>query len=749
MNIQLKDFQNDAIYGIGVSSHTPQEAGLVDSICSFLDKNIETLFFQAPTGAGKTIIMANAIKGVLEREPEIAILWVSIANGQLHRQSYDTVFSIVNKVNCHIFSPEERIEEIENSNIYFISMNAAKMDNTYLNIDDEQGRVGLEGLITNFRTTNPNSKILLIIDEAHIADETQKSNELVAKLSPNLTLRMSATLINPDITKLISVDINRVVEAQLLRKGMLVNHSTNIPPGNEGLVLEALNLQETLIKNGCGYLPLVLIQIGNDNKEGETKRLEETLQIIDKVITTNNLNITNGEISYYLSSQKDLDTPEYSNTKHKILIFKEGVSTGWNCPRAQILVRLKDFNPKNDTYNTQLFGRILRAYNGKHYDNQPVDIDNITPQQKLIDYGYIFTDDNELNVKGSVLKIMEGSEKKITNQLKNNLTPTTLSACFIKHTKNGLSNNSLEIVESIILNPTITSIVNTNTQILTNTISQGGVTTQNIHDNNVSVVNSVTTVNALQNSRKNLYSIFQDLLKDSCSVKFFNLALESLLSLSVNTKSIRNEDFVNQVINNVLTNEGVFRNEINNIINTKQINTHLYTTNKINFEYSPPLQETYSDSLYAKEVINNYAYDKPLFYKFESKPEEEMNKILKANKNIEFWLKNRTEPNVSFSLIRSYNDRNNKPQTENFFPDYIIKTKKGFTVILETKDTQSLIDAMSNMSYDTLLNYSDISAKIIGIFGVFNGKDFIIHYKDNGVIQQVQSSTFFQNSCFF
>ena len=47
------------------------------------------------------------------------------------------------------------------------------------------------------------------------------------------------------------------------------------------------------------------------------------------------------------------------------MIFKVAAATGWDCPRADILVMYRDI--KSPSFHTQMLGRIKRMPEGRHY----------------------------------------------------------------------------------------------------------------------------------------------------------------------------------------------------------------------------------------------------------------------------------------------------------------------------------------------------------------------------------------------
>ena len=51
----------------------------------------------------------------------------------------------------------------------------------------------------------------------------------------------------------------------------------------------------------------------------------------------------------------------------EFVIFKQAIDTGWDCPRAQILIRFREI--QSEIFELQTIGRILRMPEAKHYNN--------------------------------------------------------------------------------------------------------------------------------------------------------------------------------------------------------------------------------------------------------------------------------------------------------------------------------------------------------------------------------------------
>lgn len=69
------------------------------------------------------------------------------------------------------------------------------------------------------------------------------------------------------------------------------------------------------------------------------------------------------------------------NGQYAFLLFKQAIATGWDCPRAKILVKLREGG--TERFNIQTVGRVRRMPERKHYDCP------------LLDNCYVYTLDSE------------------------------------------------------------------------------------------------------------------------------------------------------------------------------------------------------------------------------------------------------------------------------------------------------------------------------------------------------------------
>ena len=125
-------------------------------------------------------------------------------------------------------------------------------------------------------------------------------------------------------------------------------------------------LQELYKKSNSKIKPLVLVQLPSESKstsELDQTKLKRTIEILN---TKFDINFENKKLAIWLDKDKtNKDLMDEENSPVEVLIFKQAIATGWDCPKAQILVMFRDI--KTITFEIQTIGRILRMPEAKHY----------------------------------------------------------------------------------------------------------------------------------------------------------------------------------------------------------------------------------------------------------------------------------------------------------------------------------------------------------------------------------------------
>ncbi|MBR6252689.1 MAG: DEAD/DEAH box helicase family protein [Clostridia bacterium] len=368
---ELKNYQEEAI-----------EELLTYSKFQLKKDSHGTIVFQSPTGSGKTFMMSHYMQDLAkEIDEDICFLWISVGKGELQKQSYKSVKrEIDDKITCHLIEDEffGGRESIEQNEAIFINWQKIrtkdKKTGEFINIVMKQSEGNsFPEVLENTRKLG--RKIILIIDESHADANTERAMELRDEIIvPDLTIEMSATPVIKDSNAKVEVNPNDVILEGMIKKEIIINNGIDKifddEMDSQRLILEsAYAKREALAKkyreNGIKVNPLVLIQIPNSDA-GDLKK-EATMKFLEEKGITRE----NGRLGIYLdgdTADKNSDELLPLDGKIEYLIFKMAIDTGWDCPRAQILVKFRE--TKSIVFEIQTVGRILRMPEAKHYSDE-------------------------------------------------------------------------------------------------------------------------------------------------------------------------------------------------------------------------------------------------------------------------------------------------------------------------------------------------------------------------------------------
>jgi hypothetical protein len=171
-----------------------------------------------------------------------------------------------------------------------------------------------------------------------------------------------------DVAGYIEVKRAEVVEAGLIKEKIIFQTEEDLGQkaikklDQDEMLLElAYTKREELIslykEIGVDVNPLVLIQLPNDDQATKETSGVTKQQIVLEYLKRKGAK--ESEIAVWLSKEKEnLEDLEKSNSPVSFLLFKQAAATGWDCPRAGVLVMFREI--KNPTFAIQTVGRILR-----------------------------------------------------------------------------------------------------------------------------------------------------------------------------------------------------------------------------------------------------------------------------------------------------------------------------------------------------------------------------------------------------
>ena len=178
------------------------------------------LVFKAPTGSGKTIMVAEFLARFADDKSHQPCAFIWAAPRQLHEQSkgkIETHFENSRAMECSFFEDldDRRIGENE---ILFFNWESIRQDNNLYIKDNEQDN-NLSSIIE--RTREAGREIVLIIDESHYHAQAETSQNLITAIAPKLTIEVSATPVMESPDKIVSVDIGEIKAEGMTGKAMI------------------------------------------------------------------------------------------------------------------------------------------------------------------------------------------------------------------------------------------------------------------------------------------------------------------------------------------------------------------------------------------------------------------------------------------------------------------------------------------------------------------------------------------------
>ncbi len=399
MRVELFPFQIKAVndlrrktanaLGFYQHTHTPQVISL-----------------QAPTGAGKTIMMASFVEDVIygteefEEQPDAIFVWLS-DSPQLNQQSQNKFLkSDKIRINQCISIQDDNFdsETFEDGKIYFLNtQKIGKSGNLSQHSDSRQYTIWetVENTIKQ-----KSDRLYFIIDEAHRGMQGKDAGRATSimqrfiKGAPDYGLKtpvpviigISATsarfnaLVGDTSSTLhkVIVPAADVRASGLLKDRIVITYPGDTQKNNEMAVLDAAtdewvdkvkHWHQYCYEQHYAYVnPVFVIQVkaGNADKISET----DLDAVIAKIEERAKIKFEPFEVVHTFGDHSDLilnglkvshiePNDIADNRKVKVVLFKENLSTGWDCPRAETMMSFR--HAEDATYIAQLLGRMVRT----------------------------------------------------------------------------------------------------------------------------------------------------------------------------------------------------------------------------------------------------------------------------------------------------------------------------------------------------------------------------------------------------
>ena len=373
---------------------------LVDEIIDLLRLNghRRTLIFKAPTGSGKTVMASQMLADLTEElqsrgdSPYQQVAYIWIAPNKLHQQSYFKMKSYFTETRLLKPVMYDEIDQSEGiikpGEILFVNWESINKEKNIMVRDSEQNASLYE--ITRRTQEEQGLPIVVVIDEEHLfwSKSADKSAKVLQKINPKVEVRISATPKSNSDHK-VTVSREEVIKEEMIKKQVVLNPDITKGYNDENelnihLIKCALEkrrlLAEAYRKEGSNINPLLLIQLPNDSSESMSS---EDIAIAEQVKTylreIKDITTENQKLAVWLSNEKaNLEGLEQPDNMTEVLLFKQAIALGWDCPRAAVLLIFRKL--QSNQFTIQTVGRILRMPEQKFYKND------------LLNVGYVYTD---------------------------------------------------------------------------------------------------------------------------------------------------------------------------------------------------------------------------------------------------------------------------------------------------------------------------------------------------------------------
>lgn len=661
--IKLKDYQKQAVDNL----HRKLEASLKAT-------ESEVVVFQAPTGSGKTVMVSALLKELVRGrrdDKKFAFVWVSVR--MLHEQSKEKLeyfYEDDRTLKCSYFEDLEDRRIAENE-ILFINWHSINKKDINLFVKENEKDNNLSNIIKN--TKEDGRTIILIIDESHHTADSDKSKELIEVINPKITLEVSAT---PHLTDKVSeiekVRLSDVKAEEMIKSEISVNPEfLDIEIGSKSsdeiVIEQALKKREETVKmykkEGSKINPLMLIQLPNDSKTLLSKK-EEVIKILEKKGITEK----NGKLAIWLSEDKSDTLPdiEKDNSEVEVLVFKQAIALGWDCPRASILVIFRE--SKSFTFTIQTIGRIMRMPELKYYTKEPE-----------LNVGYVFTNLPNIEITEEYAKdYITVYEAKRDNKLYKNIS---LPSIYLKRQRERtrLSGEFIKIFSKIAEANGFKKQINLKPSKIINPIIADGKIVD--VDKSGEIEHKGTLDVALD--EKELQDRFDKFIIQNCTPY---APADSSDRMKTALYQFFNEEFkfdkFDPKVQKVVLgkeNEQLFRNTLNLAKEKYKKDVVEKLSEKRELEETPRWEVPIFVSYNSRYQTQNQPLSimKPFYTATQSEPERLFMELLNSSAKVKWWFKNGESEVKYFGILRS-DDRA-------FYPDFIIQFKDGTIGIFETK----------------------------------------------------------------
>ena len=411
MRFTLKDYQVDAV------GDTLAELTDAREFYHGARKRVSSVALTATTGAGKTVMAAGVIEALFwgsedfdtVPDPGAVVLWFS-DDPSLNQQTRYRLEQASDRLRNRLVTVEHpfRYRKLQPGHVYFL--NTSKLSRNSLLVRGHDAADALPGMESNPDTVpftfwdtlrhtieDESTTLYMVLDEAHRGMGRRASSDtptIVKRLinghssvppvpivwGISATVKrfedaMSAAEVQDNRVHLrtITVDPVRIQESGLLKDDIVLDFPAETGDFNTVLLRRGVRKVKEMSEAWAAYAtaqndhepiaPLLVLQVPNKPSPTEVASAIDVIrhewpeigsEAFAHVFGEHNAQTFGAHNVPYISPERVQDA-----TYIRVILAKDAISTGWDCPRAEVMV---SFRPAEDeTHITQLLGRMIRT----------------------------------------------------------------------------------------------------------------------------------------------------------------------------------------------------------------------------------------------------------------------------------------------------------------------------------------------------------------------------------------------------
>ena len=392
MRYELTDYQREATIAVLQRLHWGDE--------DWHTRGERSSFaLSAITGAGKTVIATAAIEALFfsssdlgtENNPRATFLWIT-DDPALNRQTRNRMLAA-----SDLLGPKHLIEindgfldqALVPGQVYFL--NTQKLSKTSRLVQNTNLRQLTFWDVLANTIASENSTLYLILDEAHrgmrrAPDRATIVQRLIhgeARSSPPIPVvwGISATIerftkamgetLNRTARSHVDVDIDKVRASGLVKDGIGLDQPVGTGTFSTTLLRDAVHTVLDYEQRWAAYSktegepevhPVLVIQVPDKANSAKLGEIVQTVETEWPMLGSDAVAHVFGEHEPIVLASRTVNWvyPEsiQGDTTIRVVLAKEAISTGWDCPRAEVLYSERP--AKDSTHIAQVIGRMVR-----------------------------------------------------------------------------------------------------------------------------------------------------------------------------------------------------------------------------------------------------------------------------------------------------------------------------------------------------------------------------------------------------